>query len=103
MGVQGISGFALEVPDVAEAVRFYTNAGLEVTGSGALTTLRCPRQDRDAITLVQGSRKRLHHVALRAADLEDIAARVPAAGGRVIAAPDPFSAEGLWIEDPHGM
>jgi catechol 2,3-dioxygenase-like lactoylglutathione lyase family enzyme len=103
MGVQGMSGFALEVPDVAEAVKFYADAGLEVTGSGDLTTLRCPGQDRNAITLVKGARKRLHHVALRADDLDGIAARVPAAGGRVIDAPAPFGSDGLWIEDPHGM
>ena len=103
MSVQGMSGFALEVPDMAEAVRFYTDAGLEVSGTGATTTLRCPGQDRDAITLLLGARKRLHHVALRADDLPGIAARVEAAGGFVISAPAPFAAEGLWVEDPHGM
>jgi len=103
MGVQGMSGFALEVPDVAEAVRFYTDAGLEVSASGAVTTLRCSGQDRDAISLVAGTRKRLHHVSLRAEDLDGIAARTAVAGGRIIAAPAPFSSDGLWIEDPHGM
>lgn len=103
MSVQGMSGFALEVPDVAQAVRFYEDAGLEVSASGILTRLRCPGQDRDAITLVQGPRKRLHHVALRAGNLDELARRVPLSGGRAVAAPAPFDNDGLWIEDPHGM
>ena len=98
-----MSGFALEVPDVATGVRFYEDAGLEVSATGTLTHLRCPGQDRNAVTLVQGPRKRLHHVALRACNLDELARRVPLSGGRVVAAPAPFDSEGLWIVDPHGM
>ncbi|WP_169799547.1 VOC family protein [Novosphingobium lentum] len=91
------------MPDVAQAVRFYEDAGLQVSAGGTLTHMRCPGQDRDAVTLVQGRHKRLHHVALRAAGLADIARRVPTYGGKVVAAPEHFSHTGLWIEDPHGM
>ena len=48
-------------------------------------------------------RKRLHHISLRADDLDGIAAAVPDHGGKVVGAPDGFEDNGLWIEDPHGM
>lgn len=34
---------------------------------------------------------------------DGIASRVPAAGGRMIAALAPFASDDLRIEDPHGM
>lgn len=103
MSVQGMSGFALEVPDVDQAIKFYEDAGLVVSARGDVTRMRCPGQDRDAISLVKGPKKRLHHVALRATDLGGIAARVVASGGQVIDAPALFGGHGLWVTDPHGM
>jgi catechol 2,3-dioxygenase len=49
------------------------------------------------------SSKRLHHITLRASDVDAMAALVPEHGGRVISAPEGFSDEGLWVSDPHGM
>ena len=48
-------------------------------------------------------RKRLHHISLRADDLDDIAAKVTQFGGKLVAAPEGFQDSGLWVEDPHGM
>ena len=104
MPVLSALSVTLEVPDLAPGVKFYTDAGLEAADDGSVARLRCPGQDRDSLVLIGGAeRKRLHHIALRADRLEEIAEHVPAAGGRVVAPPQGFSDNGLWVEDPHGM
>ena len=104
MPVLGPLSVALEVPTVDEGVEFYARAGLKVAGDETLARLRCPGQERDSILLVAGAdRKRLHHIALRADGLDDIAAGVPRAGGEIVAAPVGFEDRGLWLRDPHGM
>ena len=104
MAVLGALSVTLEVPDVAPGVKFYTDAGLVATDDGKVARLRCEGQDRDTIVLLGGAaRKRLHHISLRADDLEGIAAKVAEHGGRVVSAPDGFEDNGLWVVDPHGM
>src|SRR5687768_16746496 len=104
MAVLGLLSVALEVPDIAAGLKFYGDAGLTGAGDGNLVRFRCDGQDRDCLVLIGGApRKRLHHIRLRADDLDGIAAKVPAAGGRVVDAPSGFDADGLWITDPHGM
>ena len=104
MPVLGAHSFTLEVPDLVEGIRFYTDAGLEAASDGTTARLRCVGRDRDCIVLIGGAeRKRLHHIALRADGLDEIAANVPAAGGRVVATPAGFDSDGLWVADPNGM
>ena len=104
MAVLGALSFTLEVPEIDTGVQFYTDAGLVAAVEGGVARLRCEGQDRDSIVLMGGyPRKRLHHISLRADDLDGIAAAVPAHGGTVVAAPEGFEDNGLWVEDPHGM
>lgn len=104
MPVLGALALTLEVPDLDEGVRFYTDAGLEAASDGEVARLRCPGQDRDSIVLIGGApKKRLHHVALRADGLDVMAGRVEAAGGEVVSAPQGFESNGLWVRDPHGL
>jgi catechol 2,3-dioxygenase len=104
MAVLGMLSFTLEVPDIEEGVRFYSDAGLISAVEGDVARLRCEGQERASITLLGGfASKRLHHVALRAEDLGAIAERVPRFGGRLVTAPEGFPNSGLWVEDPHGM
>lgn len=103
MTVLGALSVTLEVPDLDPGVRFYTDAGLFADVSGDTARLRCPSKS-DAVILLGGhARKRLHHIALRADDLDGIRSRISAAGGRLASAPPGFDTEGLWAEDPHGM
>jgi catechol 2,3-dioxygenase-like lactoylglutathione lyase family enzyme len=103
MPVVGMSAFSLEVPDLDEGVRFYTDAGLEAEVEGDVARFRCPGRAHDCVTLFGGAaRKRLHHVRLRADSIEDIAGRVAPGGGTLIPAPTGLAAEGLWLRDPHG-
>lgn len=108
MSVTGPLWFALEVPSIDEGIRFYTDAGLVATTEGASARLHCAGLDHPSIVLIGGSgRKRLHHIALRATDLDGIARRVPAAGGEVIPPPAGMTSAldrgGLWVKDPHGL
>lgn len=106
MAVLGALSVTLEVPDVAPGVRFYTDAGLVavVDDKEAVARLRCEGSENDAIVLLGGyPRKRLHHLSLRADGLDEIAAKVPGAGGRIADGPAGFDGSGLWVEDPHGM
>ena len=104
MSVLGALSFTLEVPELEPAVRFYTDAGLIADVQGDVARLRCPDQERPSIVLIGGApRKRLHHIALRAENLDSIAAAVEPHGGRVVMAPSGIKDDSLWVEDPHGM
>ena len=104
MAVLGPLSFALEVPDVATGVKFYTDAGLTADVQGDVARFRCPGQDRDSIVLLGGfARKRLHHISLRAEDLDGMAKAVVEHGGELGSAPEGFEDNGLWVRDPHGM
>jgi catechol 2,3-dioxygenase-like lactoylglutathione lyase family enzyme len=100
----GTLSVTLEVPDLLPGVHFYTDTGLIARVDGDIARFHCAGQDRDSIVL-RGSapRKRLHHVTFRAKELDHIARRVSNCGGKVLAAPEGFGSEGLWVEDPHGM
>ena len=104
MAVLSALSVTLEVPEIEPGVRFYTDAGLVADVEGNVARLRCEGQDRDSVVLLGGHpKKRLHHISLRADDLDRIAANVPEQGGKVVAAPDGFEDNGLWVEDPNGM
>ena len=104
MAVLGVLSFTLEVPDLETGVKFYSDAGLTAAVDDKVARFRCDGQDRDSIVLLGGfPAKRLHHIALRADRLEEMAERVAACGGKVVSAPEGFVSEGLWITDPHGM
>ena len=104
MSVLSALSVTLEVPDLDAGILFYTDAGLQAASDGAVARLRCRGQDRDSLVLIGGAKKkRLHHIALRADDLDAMAARVPEAGGRIVGAPEGYESNGLWVQDPHGM
>jgi catechol 2,3-dioxygenase len=104
MPVLGLLSYTLEVPDLDVGVRFYEDAGLVAAVDGDVARLRCEGQDRDSVILLGGApAKRLHHVALRADRLDEIADRVEAHGGRLVSAPRGFAENGIWVEDPNGM
>ena len=104
MAVLGMLSYTLEVPSIEEGVRFYTAAGLTASIDNNVARLSCSGQERASIELRGGfAAKRLHHLTLRADDLDGIAAKVQSAGGKVVSAPEEYSGDGLWVADPHGM
>jgi catechol 2,3-dioxygenase len=104
MPVLGPWSFTLEVPSLKDGLKFYQDAGLEASVEGPVAQLRCPQQAHESIVLLgDAPTKKLHHITLRASDLDSMATLVPQQGGRVIPAPEGCPDEGLWIIDPHGM
>jgi len=104
MPVLGPWSYTLEVPSLEAGLKFYHDAGLEGSVEGRIARLRCPQESHESVVLVEGdSTKKLHHLTLRASELDAIAALVPGYGGEVIVAPAGFLDEGLWVRDPHGM
>ena len=104
MAVRGALSVTLEVPELEPGIKFYTDAGLEASVEGRVARFRCAGQDRDSIVLIGGAKaKRLHHISLRADDLEGVGERVADHGGAIVAAPDGFEDNGVWLRDPHGM
>ena len=96
MPILGLLSFTLEVPSLDEGITFYTDAGLTADSDGMTARLRCADQDRACIMLIGGAaRKRLHHVALRASDLVQIAGAPPDAGGQDVDAPAGLCDRGL--------
>jgi catechol 2,3-dioxygenase len=104
MAVLGPWSYTLQVPSLEEGVKFYRDAGLEAAIEGEQASLRCPRQSHESIVLMGGApSKKLHHITLRANELDRIASNVASHHGNVIEPPNGFLDEGLWVEDPHGM
>jgi catechol 2,3-dioxygenase len=104
MAVLAALSVTLEVPEIEPGVAFYTDAGLIAEVEGNAARLSCKWQDRASIVLLGGAdRKKLHHISLRADDLDGIAARVEREGGALVGPPPGFDDNGLWIVDPNGM
>ena len=104
MAVAGVIGIALEVPDLGVGTRFYTDAGLEAETASDRVSLSCPGSAMPSVTLLKSEgQMRLHHVVLRADELDDIALLVPAHGGKLVPPPIGAKTEGLWVQDPHGV
>ena len=102
--VSGVIGIALEIPDLATGIGFYTDAGLNAAEADGCVRLTCPGSAEASVTLLRGTGPmRLHHVVLRATGLDAIAARVADHGGTVVAPPAGHDAKGLWAADPHGV
>jgi catechol 2,3-dioxygenase-like lactoylglutathione lyase family enzyme len=103
--VHSIDHFALEVPDLDEARRFYDAFGLDVrdeAGGLALYTFGHPhRWGR----LVKAAAKRLHYISfgIYAEDEAAFAAHLAACGVKRIAPPAGASADGIWFAGFDGM
>jgi catechol 2,3-dioxygenase-like lactoylglutathione lyase family enzyme len=105
--VTGVDHFALTVPDLDAAAKFYAAFGLETseTSRGSIGA-RCPGRPHDEIDLIEGTSKRLHHVGFRTTDdgLAELRTRL-AASGTVIDDEPPAGGEpvGIWFRDPHDV
>jgi catechol 2,3-dioxygenase-like lactoylglutathione lyase family enzyme len=105
MSVTGIFSYTLEVPILAQGVKFYGDAGLQLSTAGEnAANFRCSGQNHDCITLIGGTpSKRLHHITFRATAIDAIGDAVVANEGKIVATPSRFGNDGLWVTDPHGM
>src|SRR5262249_30988945 len=63
LGVHSLDSFVLTVPELAPAERFYADFGLRVAPNGNALTLKADGDDHAWGTLIEGKRKRLHHLS----------------------------------------
>ena len=66
MSVQALLSYALSVPDLESGRRFYSTFGLNATERGGTLAFRCHGREQDQVLLVEGRRKRLHHLTFGA-------------------------------------
>lgn len=103
-GIHSLDRFVVAVPDLKAAAHFYTAFGLDVreTPQGlGLHTFGNPHQWG---LIVEGPRKRLHHLSFGAyaIDMPAFRDRLERLGIPLIDAPAGFESNGLWLRDPDG-
>jgi catechol 2,3-dioxygenase-like lactoylglutathione lyase family enzyme len=105
MTIRNLQHYALAVPDLGRGRQFYTDFGLQADDERDRVVLRCEGRAQDQVILLEGERKRLHHIAFgtRAEDLERLRARLAADRVRLIDPPPQFEGGGVWFHDPDGV
>ena len=101
MTVRSLQHVALTVPDAAAGKRFYTDFGLEGREDGKRVVMRCHGRSQDQVILVEGPKKKLHHVAFgtHSAGLEGLKKRLEQNGHKLVDAPKETPGDGIWFRD----
>lgn len=99
LGVHSIDHFALQVPDLEEARRFYTLFGLEVRDRGEALELYAKDNPHRWALITRGNGKRLRYLSfgIYADDLEAFKNHLDRRGVEKIAPPAGAEPEGLWF------
>lgn len=102
--IRNLQHLALAVPDVEASRKFYETFGLIGSVRGGSVVMRCDGRDQDQVILVEGAKRRTHHLSfgIAAADLPAMAASLDARGVTLLDPPYPGAPEGLWLRDPDG-
>jgi catechol 2,3-dioxygenase-like lactoylglutathione lyase family enzyme len=105
LGVHSLDHFVLAVPDLAVAQKFYSDFGLDVVAIGDALGLMTYGHDQRWGTVVEGRRKKLHHLSFGcfADDLPRLQKRAEARGVALLDPPQGFDSNGFWIRDPAGL
>lgn len=105
MTVRSLQHIALAVPDPTIGEKFYTDFGLEARQDGSKITMRCHGRDQDQVILVEGRKRRMHHVCFGTKPelIDDLQRRIEASGTKLLDAPNETPAPGLWFRDPDGL
>lgn len=104
-GVHSVDHFALEVPSLEVARKFFTSFGLDVRdGAGGALELRTFGNDHVWSRVHEGPRKRLRALSLScwADEYDALLAQIKAHGGKPAPAGAPTDGEGHWFVDPDG-
>lgn len=102
-GVHSLNHFALSVPDLQVAEKFYQTFGLDTRADGD-TLLLSARNGATVGRIYQGARKKLHHVsfAIEAGDLDQVRARLKTLGVPEERPNTQHFADAIWFRDPEG-
>jgi catechol 2,3-dioxygenase-like lactoylglutathione lyase family enzyme len=104
-GIHSIGEFVLAVPALKDAERFYGSFGLNVVAEGNHLALRAHGNPHRWGRIIEGPRKRLHHVSFHCYE-EDVArfrSHLEAQRVPLVRPPDGFEADGLWFHDHDGL
>lgn len=105
IGVHSLDRFVLEVPDLAKAEQFYADFGLDIETDGPSLSLRTFGGDHEWGEVIEGRRKRLHHISFGCYtdDLERLRERATKGGVELLPPPPGFESNGFWMRDPSGL
>jgi catechol 2,3-dioxygenase-like lactoylglutathione lyase family enzyme len=104
LGVHSLDHFCLAVPDLEAARRFYAAFGLEVRERGNALDLHTDTSPHRWGSLVEGPRKRLHHLSFGAFedDFDRLRQRLEGLGVARIDPPAGMDGNGIWFQDSDG-
>jgi catechol 2,3-dioxygenase-like lactoylglutathione lyase family enzyme len=102
--IRNLQHLALAVPDVEASRKFYETFGLTGAERGDTVVMRCHGRDQDQVVLLEGAKRRTHHLSfgVAAADLPAVGARLEAQDVALLDPPYPGAPDGLWFRDPDG-
>jgi catechol 2,3-dioxygenase-like lactoylglutathione lyase family enzyme len=102
MTVRSLQHIALTVPDATIGRKFYGDFGLEGREEGKRVVMRCHGRDQDQVILVEGKKRRMHHIAFgaRAEAIPGLKKRLEQNGTRLLDAPRESPGDGIWFRDP---
>lgn len=102
--VHSLDRFAIVVPDLDKARRFYSGFGVGIEQSGNALAVRAAESKAPCGLFFEGDRKKLHHLSfgIYEPDATTFAARLQVKGIVRLDPPAGFSDEGLWFRDPEG-
>src|ERR1043166_2264817 len=105
VGVHSLDHFVLAVPALKPAQDFYKNFGLDVREDGSTLALNTFGHDHRWGLVVEGKRKRLHHLSFGCyGDARArLRARVEGNGVALLDPPAGFASNGFWFRDPSGV
>ena len=105
LGVHSLDRFVLAVPNLAPAQRFYADFGLDVREKDNSLALRTFGNDQPWGMVVEGKRKRLHHISFGCfpEDLPYLQERAEANGIELLDPPTGFESNSFWCRDPAGL
>jgi catechol 2,3-dioxygenase len=105
LGVHSLDHFTLAVPDLKPAQSFYSNFGLDVRDEDNGLALMTYGNDQRWGRVVEGKRKRLHHLSFACYpdDLARLRDRAERNGTALIKPPAGFESNGFWLRDPSGV
>ena len=102
--VIGLNGVGLEVPELDVAEKFYSAFGLVPEKRGQALGLRTVSGGNDALVVMKGPKKRLHHLSfiIRPGDEAAFSDKLKRHGLNTASAPGGAARQGLWFQDPWG-
>ena len=105
LGVHSLDHFTLAVPDLKPAQSFYSSFGLDVRDEDNGLALMTYGNDQRWGRVVEGKRKRLHHLSFACFpdDLARLRDRAERNGTALIKPPAGFESNGFWPRDPSGV